>query len=135
MAYDLLASVTYAEENALGQSIGRCARYVKKALAAGGIELQCVHAQNCSAGLEAQGFDAVMNQNTDTGTYEKGDVVVIEGWADPDGDGPKKGNPSGHMAIWNGEIWLSDFKQSKAVYPGPGYRANKPPYKIYRAKK
>ena len=38
------------------------------------------------------------------------------------------------MAIWNCGIWLSDFKQSKAVYPGPGYRANKPPYKIYRIK-
>jgi hypothetical protein len=98
------------------------------------IELQCVHAQNCSAGMAALVFEAVMEPSSDTGTCEKGDVVVIEGRADPDGDGSGKGNPSGHMAIWNGEIRRSDFKQNKAVYPGPGHRANKPPYKIYRFK-
>ena len=57
------------------------------------IPLQCVHAQNRSAGMAALGFEAVMDQTSDTGQYKKGDVVVIEGWADPDGNGPKKGNP------------------------------------------
>jgi len=134
MAWSKEAAVKYAEENAESGSTGKCAKYVKNALVQGGLTyLGCVHARNCGGGLEAQGFAMVMDQATDIGVYEVGDVVVIEGWADPDGEeGPKKGNASGHLALWNGKVWISDFVQTKSVYPGPGYRENKPAYKIYR---
>ena len=133
MAWSATDAVKHAEDNAFATSQKKCAGYVKKALVAGGLAaIDCVHARSCGGGLEAQGFTMVMDQNTDTGTYEKGDVVVIESFADPDGDGKLKGSASGHMAIWNGSIWISDFKQSKDVYPGAGYRMAKPAYKVYR---
>lgn len=60
---------------------------------------------------------------------------------------------TGHIAIYNGTQWVSDFKQKiyvlkgthnphhyqesdtpiqNSLYPGPGYRTENPPYMIYR---
>jgi hypothetical protein len=59
--------------------------------------------------------------------FKKGDVAVIEGY---------EGAPKGHMAMYDGKEWISDFKQtgphSDLPYPGPGYRKAQPSYKIYR---
>lgn len=60
------------------------------------------------------------------GTYEmprEGDVIIIQPYAG--------GNPSGHMAIYDGAEWYSDFKQ-RDMWAGPGYRAARPSYTIYR---
>ena len=55
--------------------------------------------------------------------YEAGDVVVIQ---------PAMGHLHGHMAMYNGKIWISDFKQQNGLYPGEAYRKEKPVFKIYR---
>lgn len=63
---------------------------------------------------------------TAIGTYEmprEGDVIIIQPYAG--------GNPSGHMAIYDGAEWYSDFKQ-RDMWAGPGYRAARPSYTIYR---
>ncbi|MBP5132993.1 CHAP domain-containing protein, partial [Pseudomonas protegens] len=52
-----------------------------------------------------------------------GDVVIIQ---------PIAGHPHGHMAMFNGTLWVSDFKQLHGFYPGHSYRVHKPAYKIYR---
>ncbi|EHC85258.1 putative cytoplasmic protein [Salmonella enterica subsp. enterica serovar Senftenberg str. A4-543] len=52
-----------------------------------------------------------------------GDVIIIQPYAG--------GNPSGHMAIYDGADWYSDFKQ-RDMWAGPGYRAARPSYTIYR---
>lgn len=41
------------------------------------------------------------------------------------------GNPVGHMAIYDGTTWYSDFRQ-RDMWGGPGYRSAQPTYKIYR---
>ena len=52
-----------------------------------------------------------------------GDVVVIQ---------PITGHPHGHMAMYNGSLWVSDFKQEHGYYPGPSYRAQRPAAVFYR---
>lgn len=41
-------------------------------------------------------------------------------------------HPHEHMAMFDGSIWISDFKQMHGFYPGDAYRTAKPPYKMYR---
>lgn len=55
-------------------------------------------------------------------TYAAGGIVVIDGFP---------GTPDGHMAMYNGSQWVSDFKQ-RDLYPGPRYRTARPGYKVYR---
>lgn len=76
-------------------------------------------ARNFGPSLEAAGFYEV------NGAPQKGDVVVIDGVTSHD---------DGHMAIYDGTRWISDFKQRLGpdVYPGPAYRVARPAYKIYR---
>ena len=54
--------------------------------------------------------------------YKKGDVAVIQ---------PIPGHPHGHMCMYDGDHWVSDFKQ-RTLYPGESYRAQKPRYVVYR---
>jgi len=70
-----------------------------------------------------------------TNAPKTGNVAVIQPYTN--------GNPAGHVQIFDGEQWISDFKQgetpaSRAGYngfggfwPGPEYRKNKPPFIIY----
>lgn len=55
-------------------------------------------------------------------SYVAGDVVVIDGIPS---------SPDGHMAMYNGTEWVSDFVQ-RDLYPGPRYRTSQPSYKVYR---
>ena len=54
---------------------------------------------------------------------KKGDIIVFPAI---------KNHIFGHIAIWNGEQWVSDFKQ-KSMFPASGYRFTK--YKIFRYEK
>ena len=77
------------------------------------------HAKDYGSLLKNAGFSVI-------GTFEtprEGDVIVIQPYAG--------GNPSGHMALFDGQHWYSDFRQ-RDMWAGPGYRAAKPPYVIYR---
>jgi hypothetical protein len=56
--------------------------------------------------------------------YKKGDVVVF------DAAGKHK---HGHIQIYNGKNWVSDFKQ-KSFYVWKDVPANKVNFTIYRAK-
>ncbi|WP_407269045.1 hypothetical protein [Tenacibaculum maritimum] len=58
--------------------------------------------------------------------YQKGDIAVFERF-----QGVKKYHKYGHIQIYNGENWVSDFVQ-KTLYPENAYRKAKPNYKIYR---
>jgi len=52
----------------------------------------------------------------------RGDIVVIQ---------KTTKNENGHIAIYNGNNWVSDFKQ-QGFWPSSSYRSENPPYKIYR---
>jgi hypothetical protein len=70
--------------------------------------------------LISKGFRAVPNANY---SPRKGDIVVIQPYVG--------GNPSGHIAMYDGSRWISDFKQAD-FWGGKGYRAHKPPHTFYR---
>jgi hypothetical protein len=56
----------------------------------------------------------------------RGDIAVIQSY-------PGASTGHGHIAMYSGDKWVSDFIQ-KDMWSGPGYRKNKPAFKIYRWK-
>jgi hypothetical protein len=97
-----------------------CAKYTRRAIEAGGVILARHNsAQDYGPSLQAAGFSPLVSDN---GVYLLGDVVVINAFA---------GKPHGHMAMFNGTNWVSDFVQ-RDLYPGPDYRTHRPIYTIYR---
>jgi RHS repeat-associated protein len=107
-----------------------CAKYVRWALEAGGINTNGhpVSAKNYGPFLQGQGFSNVSPNNY---TPQPGDIAVIQPYPG--------GNQNGHIEGWNGSQWVSSFNQPSypdtpggGVYPGPGYRNAEPDYSIYR---
>ncbi|HDK6221589.1 glucosaminidase domain-containing protein [Klebsiella sp. GB_Kp056] len=111
----------------------RCAHYVKVALIQGGLSSRnsgINSAKDYGPWLLENNFqvvdDAVAvhagNVYSISG-QQTGDVVIIQ--AAP-------GHSDGHMAMFNGTKWVSDFVQEKGFYPGQAYRNNNIAYKLYR---
>jgi hypothetical protein len=114
MPWNAELAATYVRIHALGHSSGNCAHFVRVAVAAGGINLAITHfAKDYGNNLLLAGFQVVA-----TNPLLAGDVVVIQ---------PIPGHPAGHMALYDGSVWISDFKQYHGFYPGPAYRQIKPP--------
>jgi hypothetical protein len=117
--WDLEAPIEHLRSSAFAKSKGKCASYTRKAIEAGGLKLtRQVSAQDYGLSLLAVGFVELDND----AAYAKGDVAVIKGF---------QGHPHGHLQMYDGGQWMSDFKQS-GFWPGKDYRDNKPAYKIYR---
>ncbi|MFL9914065.1 CHAP domain-containing protein [Paraburkholderia fungorum] len=117
--WDKNAAVSYLQWHAESASQGHCARYVREAIQREGISLMLTYsARNYGSSLICTGFYEVSDANP-----QKGDVVVIQAIMN---------HPDGHMAMYDGAIWISDFKQQLGFYPGPAYRSARPSYKIYR---
>ena len=117
------AVVKHLNSNAHETSQGQCAKYVRQAIEAGGIIItppRPLYAKDYGMKLVELGF-----QKIDSNGYlpEKGDIVVLQ---------PPKDQSAGHIQIYNGETWVSDFKQSSDIYPGPAYRKEEVAYVIYR---
>ena len=104
------------------QPRGLCALYVLRALKAGGISVEGhpVNAAKYGGFLLAKGFVAI----GDPENYRprKGDVVVIQ--PRPGTSGP------GHIAMFTGEQWVSDYRQAK--FWGTGRRPPPGTYTFYR---
>lgn len=117
--WDKSAAAIYLSSHAESGSTGNCARYVRLAIEHGGITLaHTASARNYGGPLGAAGFYEVSGTNP-----KKGDVAVIQSIT---------GHPDGHMAMYDGTRWISDFKQYHGFYPSQQYRNAHPPYKIYR---
>jgi hypothetical protein len=106
-------------------SIGHCAEYVRKAVEAGGVKLfHHISAKDYGTSLVHVGFHKVVHTHANAHYHHRaGDVAIIQ---------PIIGHPHGHITMFNGTSWISDFKQYHCVYPGHSYRQEKPPYAIYR---
>ncbi|POU77184.1 hypothetical protein C3387_01340 [Leclercia sp. LSNIH6] len=132
------ASVSYINSHVESKSHGKCAAYVRRAVEAGGVKIKIPppriggSASACDYGpsFEAVGFKPVYSYTgsgpTDTAAIpgqQVGDVVVIQ---------PIDGHPHGHIALFNGTHWISDFIQLRGFYPGQQYRNIKPAYILYR---
>jgi hypothetical protein len=104
-----------------------CAARTTDAIEAGGAHIHRVEfAKDFGPSLEAAGWHSV-GQTTE---FQRGDIAVIQ---PPHGQSP----PAGHMCMFDGHDWISDFHQTRGggisgMYPGPSYRIERPPYKIYR---
>ncbi|WPN56046.1 CHAP domain-containing protein [Pseudomonas sp. P9_31] len=120
MSWSTDAATQHIRTHAGTFSHNRCAEFTRQAIAAGGVVLTRTHnAKDYGVPLEHAGFRVVPIGSS----LRAGDVAIIQPYTG--------GNPSGHMTMFDGTAWYSDFKQS-SMYPGPGYREAHPSYKIYR---
>ena len=109
----------YATEHAEKKSVGMCALYVRKAIIAGGIPLYMGgDAWSYKYTLPILNFHQVGKKSE----REVGDIVVFQ---------PIGGRKYGHIAIWNGKQWVSDFKQ-RNLFVHSDYLKEGCEYAIYR---
>ncbi len=116
--YDINKAVVYLTLNANESSTGYCAQYVRKSFEEGGITTngRPRSAKDYDTYLLNKGFLPINPMNY---TPVKGDVIVWEGG---------KHSDHGHIQMYNGKQWISDFRQ-KSMYP---YRNKDIPHTILR---
>ena len=106
--FDVDAAVNYLTKHANNGSVKQCAKYVRKALEAGGLNTEGhpTSAADYISYMPKLGFDLVINGEgnnlPEDYTPQKGDVMVI---------GRVGKHKHGHIAMYNGQQWISDFKQ------------------------
>jgi hypothetical protein len=127
-SFNIDIAVQYAQAKAKPHTERKCAEYTRKAIQAGlsGAVMRITHdARNYGLILEEVGFKKVGLPSYVRYDYKRGDVVVIQRI--------RQGH-EGHMAIFDGFRWISDFKQriGTDVYPGGAYRAARPSFQLYR---
>ena len=132
---DLDKFVNWLDKHANAHSIGRCARYIRLGLEEGHANTKGspVPAKDWGSFLEKNlGFSQV--QQGDRYTPVRGDVAVFQPVY---GDRPS--SPYGHIEVWDGTEWVSDYKQGIPspnglhFYPNLG-KYGRQPYKVYRCK-
>ncbi len=98
--YDPDRAAQYATDNANKKSVSLCAAYVRNSLEAGG----CPTFFHPKVAYEYKDFllDLGFIEIPKTNKREIGDIVVFNA---------VRNHPYGHIAIWNGNQWISDFKQ------------------------
>lgn len=116
--WDIKKSVDYLSKNALGKSIGCCAKYVRLAIEAGGLstEGRPVSAYQYINFLPTIGFKQIKKITGKTKQYNwshtnahPGDIAVMNH------------GKHGHICMWDGKNWVSDFRQNNMwVYAGDG---------------
>ena len=115
---DINKAVNYLVNNAKKQSTGWCAKYVANALEAAGFKFErqtSAYLYRTNGILIKMGYREIGKQSS----YAKGDITVTDRNAY---------YPDGHIAMWSGSQWISDFFQkSEYVYP-----SNQPPVYYYR---
>lgn len=118
--YDKAKAADYITNHTLSRSHTCCAWFVMKAIWAGGKPCVILPAFAYSDYLPKLGFDKVKEDN-----YKplKGDIVVFP---------HVKGHIYGHIAMWNGEQWISDFKQ-KGIIVSKSYKQCN--YEVFRYSK
>lgn len=113
------ATARYATEHAEKKSVGMCALYVRKAIMTGGIPLYMGGDAWCyKYTLPILNFHQVGKKSE----REVGDIVVFQ---------PIGGRRFGHIAIWNGSQWVSDFRQRNLIVHSD-YLDDGCEYAIYR---
>ena len=119
--WDLTAALKHLDAHAGDSSLGKCAQFVRKAVEAGGLTLERhISAKDYGSSFIKAGFQALASTPT---VFTPGDVAIIQ---------PIPGHPHGHICMFNGTMWKSDFKQPHGYYPGPTYRKLKPAVTFYR---
>jgi hypothetical protein len=134
MAWDVDKAIKHLQDHVVPPyGIGKCATYVREAIEAGGLTVSRAgsgSAKDYGPRLTGVGFVA---QAGEVITYKKGDVAVIDGFTKNAKLGVTRDAPHGHVAMYDGTQWISDFKQVGAKpYPGSQYVKAAPAITIYR---
>lgn len=115
--FDKEKAAAYVTKNAETRSKTCCAWYVMRALQEGGCPAYILPAYGYSWLLPRMDFVEVSKENY---VPQKGDIIVF----------PAIGKHIwGHIQMWNGYQWVSDFRQ-KNMIPAKAYRKTK--WKIFR---
>lgn len=118
--WDIEKAVAHLNAHAKRQPTYQCARYVRQAIEAGGVTLtRHTSAADYGRSLVEVGFEPMTSGTTGN---RAGDVVIFAAIL------PK--HEYGHMAMFNGTCWVSDFVQ-KSFYVADAYRRHNK-YTIYR---
>jgi hypothetical protein len=127
---NIQGATSYARSHALARSNAQCALYVRLAIGNGGgvqaFRYGRGHAYQLGPALTSAGFVQVYS-----GTYSAssenlaglraGDVVVFQ---------PVGGHPYGHVALFDGQQWISDFRQARMSSNAAHYQGGR--FTIYR---
>lgn len=123
--FDAEKATNHLTEHGLDHSKHWCAWYTMRALQAGGCPAIILPAQWYRYYMPLVQFEEIPEKGY---IPKKGDVVVFERPAGR--DWKKISEWWGHVAMYNGEQWISDYKQGdKSPY------RKKVPYRLYRYKK
>lgn len=122
---DVGKAVEHLNKHAAAKSQGWCAKYVRQAIEAGGVTIlnRPEFAKDYGQKLIELGFRQITEAKYACILFEKGDVAVFQ---------PPSGQEAGHIQMYNGNIWVSDFIQTEGIYPGPSFRKEKVDYEIFR---
>lgn len=128
--WDLDAVVAKVAARAGTKSQGKCAAYVREALQAGDLKKQIKgglgHAFEYMKSLPPLGFVPVGNINSVK--PQKGDICVFPRY----GNNPSGGAAYGHVCIYTGSQWISDFVQ-RTMFPNSNNQSL--PHTIFRAQR
>lgn len=113
-------AVDYISNHAESKSKCSCAGYVMRGMWRGGCPIGLLPAYGYSKTLPQMGFKEVSTKNY---TPQKGDISVVPS---------NSKHPFGHIAVYDGKQWVSDFEQGGEILPSKAYRANGK-YQIFRA--
>lgn len=130
--YDVGKAVEYLDKHAASKSKGACAGYVRAALEAGGCPLTIKFlgfpvgripvASMYDNALKQMAFEKVEVESLMNFQPKKGDIVVFEA---------VKGHPYGHIAMYDGKQWVSDFRQ-RSVYVNTAYKKKSARFTVLR---
>lgn len=115
-AMDVDGAVEHLDANAHDASQHRCARYVREAIEQGGGTTigRTESAKDYGPLLERAGFSQVATDGSiDAYRPQAGDVAVFQNTTGT--------SDAGHMQMYNGSRWVSDFRQP-SFYPSRSYQ-------------
>lgn len=112
-SYDADAAIEYLDKHAEKKSVGLCAGYVRRAISAGGVPtyMRPPIASMYVYYLPWLGFEKIEADDLSVYKPKKGDIVVFEAVSR---------HPYGHIAMYDGRQWVSDFKQ-RSIYVNKAY--------------
>ena len=111
-------AVRYLMNHAHKKSTHYCAKYVANALAAGGFKFQrqgAAYQYRTNGILTKMGYKLINKPSS----FKKGDITVTD---------RNKAHPYGHIAMYSGKNWISDFIQRSEFV----YSSNQPKVYYYR---
>ena len=118
LSVNMDAAVNHLISHAQPSTIGLCAAYVHNALEAGGFILArqpSAYQYRTNGILTGIGYKEIQKPSS----FKKGDITVTE---------KNNYHEHGHMAMWSGSNWISDFVQCSEFV----YRENPPPVHYFR---